>query len=237
MRAYKICFQVGLSCAVLVSGIINQPAAAQRETLRSTVWTFDRLDKIGGFPTTVLGHPKIIQTPIGKAVEFNGMDDALFVDNHPLAGMRTFTFEAVFRPDQGGAAEQRWFHLAERDPQTGKDTDTRFLFEIRVIGNQWCLDAFVRTLRGSQTLIDRNLLHPLGSWYRVAMVYDGMEFKSYVDGVLQASATIPFEPQGPGHSSIGVRMNRVDYFKGAVRQARFTPRALQPEQFMKMPKP
>jgi Concanavalin A-like lectin/glucanases superfamily len=214
---------------------ISQPVATLSETPRATVWTFDRLDKIGGYPTTVLGHPKIVKTPLGKAVEFNGVDDALFVENHPLAGMSTFTFEALFRPDRGGAAEQRWFHLAERDPKTGKDTDTRFLFEIRVIGDQWCLDAFVRTPQVNQPLIDRTLLWPLGSWYRVAMVYDGTEFRSYVNGVLQGKAAVRFEPEGPGHSSIGVRINKVDYFKGAVRQARFTPRALRPEEFMRLP--
>jgi len=216
--------------------LIQQPRVL-RQTPRATVWVFDRLDRIGGFPTTVLGHPMIIKTPVGKAIQFNGVDDALFVENHPLAGMQTFTFEALFRPDVGGAPEQRWFHLAERDPQTGKDTDTRVLFEIRVIGDQWCLDAFVRTPRGNQALLDRSLLHPLGKWYRVAMVYDGAEFRSYVDGVLQGRAMVPFESQGPGHSSIGVRINKVDYFKGAVRQARFTPRALPPEEFMKLPEP
>ena len=236
MRNYKIRFQLGLGCAALTAILLGLPAAASRETPRATVWTFDRLDRIGGFPTTVLGHPRVINTPVGKAVEFNGIDDAVFVENHPLAGMRTFTFEALFRPDRGGSPEQRWFHLAERDPQTGKDTDTRFLFEIRVMGDQWSLDAFVRTPRGNQALLDRNLLHPLGKWYRVAMVYDGVEFRSYVDGVLQGKAMVPFEPEGPGHSSIGVRMNRVDYFKGAVRQARFTPRALPPQEFMKLPK-
>ena len=123
------------------------PVAALCETPRPTVWTFDRLDKIGGFSTTILGHPKIVKTPVGKAIEFNGVDDALIVENHPLAGMRTFTFEALFRPDRGGAAEQRWFHLAERDPKTGMDTNTRVLFEIRAIGDQWCLDAFINTPR------------------------------------------------------------------------------------------
>jgi concanavalin A-like lectin/glucanase superfamily protein len=214
---------------------LSQPISTLPETRRATVWTFDRLDKIGGYPTTILGHPTVIKTPAGKAVEFNGVDDALFVENHPLAGMSTFTFEALFRPDRGGAAEQRWFHLAERDPKTGKDTETRFLFEIRVIGDQWCLDTFVHTPQVNQTLIDRNLLWPLGSWYRVAMVYDGTEFRSYVNGVLQGKAAVRFEPEGPGHSSIGVRINKVDYFKGAVRQARFTPRALRPEEFMPLP--
>src|ERR1700730_18545338 len=81
------------------------------------VWTFDRIDNIGGHPTTVLGHPRVIDTPLGKAVEFNGVDDGLQLDVHPLAGAETFTWEAIFRPD-GGNAEQRWFHL-EENPATG----------------------------------------------------------------------------------------------------------------------
>ena len=95
------------------------------------VWTFDRIDRIGGHATTVLGHPRVIETPLGKAVEFNGVDDGLLIDNHPLAGAETFTWEAIFRPD-GGNAEQRWFHL-EENPATGSDADSRMLFEIRVI--------------------------------------------------------------------------------------------------------
>src|SRR5471030_1329082 len=104
------------------------------------VWTFDRIDKIGGHPTTVLGHPHVIDTPLGKAVEFNGVDDGLQIDLHPLAGAETFAWEAIFRPD-GGNAEQRWFHL-EENPATGSDSDNRMLFEIRVIDGRWCLDAF-----------------------------------------------------------------------------------------------
>ena len=78
------------------------------------LWTFDRLDNIGGVKTTVEGAPRIIDTPLGKALEFDGVDDAVWIEKHPLAGAATFTFEAIFRPD-GGAFEQRWFHLAERD--------------------------------------------------------------------------------------------------------------------------
>ena len=99
-----------------------------------------RLDNIGGHKTTVLGQPKIIDSPIGKAVEFDGVDDALVIDSHPLAGATAFTWEAVFRPD-GGETQQRWFHLSEQDPATGADTDSRMLFEIRVVGNEWYLDS------------------------------------------------------------------------------------------------
>src|SRR5262245_63979095 len=99
------------------------------------MWTFDRLENIGDHKTTVLGQPKVIDSPVGNAVEFDGVDDALFIDNHPLAGAKTFTWEAIFRPD-GGQKEQRWFHLSEQDPQTGADTDNRMLFEIRVVRSE-----------------------------------------------------------------------------------------------------
>src|SRR5207247_2576278 len=105
------------------------------------VWAFDRTENIGGHRTRVEGQPKLIDSPVGKAVEFDGVDDALFIDNHPLAGAETFTWEAIFRPD-GGETEQRWFHLCEQDPNTGADTDNRMLFEIRVTGDQWCLDSY-----------------------------------------------------------------------------------------------
>lgn len=199
------------------------------------VWIFDRTDKIGGMPTTVVGHPKVIKTPLGKAVQFDGSGDALFIPEHPLAGVDKFTFEAIFRPETGGKPEQRWFHLAEQDPKTGADTDTRFLFEIRVIGNQWCLDAFVHTPTANKALMFRDQLHPLDTWHKVAMVYDGTEFRSYVDGVLQGKAEVHFEPEGKGHASVGVRINKVDFFKGSVREARFTHRALTPEEFLKLP--
>lgn len=84
-----------------------------------------------------MGDPRVIDTALGKAVEFNGVDDALFFDVHPLANAETFTWETVFRPD-GGAVEQRWFHLNE-NPATGADTENRMLFEIRVIDGQWWL--------------------------------------------------------------------------------------------------
>ena len=120
-------------------------AAASSTRPRATggfkMWTFDRLDNIGGHKTTVLGQPKIIDSPVGKAVEFDGVDDALFIDNHPLAGAESFTWEAIFRPD-GGQREQRWFHLSERDAATGADTENRMLFEIRAVDDKWFLDSY-----------------------------------------------------------------------------------------------
>jgi hypothetical protein len=65
------------------------------------------------------------------------------------------------------------------------------------------------------------------------MVYDGKTFRNYVDGELEGSADLHLAPQGEGRTSIGVRINLRDYFKGAIRKARFTRRALAPSQFLK----
>jgi Concanavalin A-like lectin/glucanases superfamily len=210
-----------------------QPSAAPGAA-RTQIWRFNRLNSIGGYPTQVLGHPKIIETPYGKAVQFNGVNDALFVPDHPLAGASTYTWEVIFRPD-GGAFAQRFFHLQEQDPATGKDTGNRMLFEIRVVNGQWCLDSFASSGTHSRALLNCKLLHPLGRWYRITAVYDGHELRNYVGDQLQGEGPLDLQPQLAGHSSIGVRINKVNWFKGAVLMARFTPRALEPSQFLKMP--
>ena len=195
----------------------------------TVVWTFDSVDRIGGHPTTILGSPRVVDTPIGKAVEFDGVDDALLMDVHPLAGAATFTWEAIFRPDPGGSRAQRWFHLQE----TG--SENRMLFEIRVVDDRWFLDSYNFSTTGEATLMNKQSLHPLGAWYHVAAVYDGKVFRNYVNGVLDGSKEVALAPQGPGKTSAGVRITLVDYFKGAIHSSRFTRRALSPEAFMSVP--
>jgi hypothetical protein len=214
----------------------GQSSAAPTDPSAPEIWTFDNLQKIGGHDVTVLGHPKVIDSNIGKAVEFNGVDDALLIDVHPLAGAKTFTWEAIFRPE-GGAFEQRWFHLAERDSKTGEDTGNRMLFEVRIVDNiKWYLDSYYELAGVKRTLMNRGALHPLGPWYHTAAVYDGETFSNYVDGVQQNTTKAQLPPQGPGHTSVGVRINRLYYFKGTVRMARFTRRALSPSEFLKVPR-
>jgi len=191
------------------------------------LWTFDNIKTIGGHPVKAEGNPRVIDTPMGKAVEFNGKNDALFLDVHPLAGAETFTWEVIFRPDADGAKEQRFFHLQEGG------TDTRLLFETRLVDGRWYLDSFAKSGDANQALMNRQRLHPCGAWYHVAMVYDGREFRNYVDGVQEGAAPLRLAPQGPGRTSVGVRINRVDYFKGAIRVARLTRGALSPAEFMK----
>lgn len=218
--------------AILLSGMLvftAQGCAPER-----TTWNFDRPDTIGAASIHMEGAPRKIETPAGPAEQFDGVQDALFADTHPLAGDAMFTAQAVFRPD-GGAFEQRWMHLAEVDPRTGKDTGARFLFEIRVVGNRWYLDAFTTGPGYNKTLAIPQKTFPVGCWYAVAMTYDGQMFRSYVDGVLQAEAPIDYKPQGPGHASLGTRINRVNYFKGAILELQFLGRALPPQEQLKVP--
>ena len=199
------------------------------------VWRFDQIDSIGCHPTAVLGHPHVIDSPYGKAVEFNGVNDALFVGVHPLAGASRYTWEVIFRPDADGAEAQRFFHLQEQDPKTGKDTDNRMLLEIRIVDGQWCLDSFASSNGNNRTLLNCKALHTLGKWYRVTAVYDGKQLRNYVGDELEGSGDLKLVPQLAGHSSIGVRINKIYWFKGAVLMARMTKNALPIEQFLKMP--
>lgn len=194
------------------------------------VWAFERPDKVGGLAAEVLGRPRVTPGPGGKALLFDGQGDGLVIPEHPLAGAGAFTIEAVLRPD-GGRFEQRWLHLAQDSVDEGVGGGTRILFEVRVADGAWWLDAFVKGPGYSQALIDPEKRHPVGRWAHVAQVCDGRTYACFVDGVLQAQAQVAFTAQGPGRTSVGVRMNRVDWFNGAIREARFTPEALPPSAF------
>jgi len=204
---------------------------AMNDTIR---WHFDSLEKIGGHPASAEGHPELIMTPAGKAVLFNGKDDAVLIANHPLAGAAAFTIEAVFRPD-GGDFEQRWLHLAEADAVNGEAQSPRTLFEVRVVEDKWYLDAFTTGPGYNLPLAVPEKTFPIDRWYTVQQVCDGKTYRSYVDGVLQAEGTLDYKPQGPGRTAAGMRINRVSYFKGAILEARFTPRALAVAEFAPLP--
>jgi hypothetical protein len=231
-------------CSIAVVALFGVMAVSASDAWAQALWKFNNLSRIGGIAPKVEGNPKLVDSPVGKAVEFNGKDDALFFPDRPLVGAKEFTIEAIFRPE-GGDFQQRWMHIAETDPKTGLDANPagtadpnpRFMFEIRVVKDQWYLDAFVNSKAGSKALAFPQKLHPVGPWYAVEQTYDGKTYRSYVNGVLQGEGEVAFTPHGPGHVMIGSRMNHVNYFHGAVAEARFTTRALAPEAFLKVPAP
>jgi hypothetical protein len=218
-----------LFVTLALAGVCAWAAGAQE------VWRFDQMASLGGHPVKALRHPQVVATEIGKAIQFNGVDNALMVDVHPLAGAATWTWEMIFRPDADGAAAQRVFHLQVRDPVTGADIADRMLFEIRIVKGQWCLDSFATSAGQGATLLNCEKLHPLGQWARVTAVYDGATLRNYVGDELQGEAAVKLAPQGQGHASVGVRINLVNYFKGAIYEVWFTRSALGVGDFLKMP--
>jgi hypothetical protein len=192
------------------------------------VWNIDNLELIGGYPVTVLGSPKVIDTPQGKAVYFDGNDDGFIIGNHPLEGADVFTLEIIFKPEKDGLPEQRFFHLQE------DGSDNRVLIETRLMGDVWALDTFIKSGETNQPLLDMTLTHPVGEWYNATLVFDGKEMRHYINGVKELSATITsFTTPKSGKTSIGVRMNKAYWFRGAIRQARFTRTVLTPDKFLK----
>lgn len=192
------------------------------------VWHIDNLTTIGGETITILGEPRVVAPSGDSFIEFDGIDDGIQVDNHPLEGAGEFTIEIIFRPDAGGLTEQRFLHLQEGD------SENRLLIETRLTdNNEWYLDTYMRSDDTSQALIDSSHLHPVGEWFAAALVFDGTEMRHYVNDIIELSAEIAhFSPPHAGKTSIGVRMNRVCWFKGAVKLVRFTRRALAPAELL-----
>jgi len=175
------------------------------------------------------GNPRTVHSPFGEAVEFDGVGDAFFLDESPLQGLEQFTVEVMFRPDAGGLPAQRFLHMGEL-------SGDRVMLETRLTrDNQWYLDAYLRSHDTAVTLFDSLKTHPTGRWHHVAFVVDGGVMDTYVDGKHELNGRMRFSPLKPGKTSIGVRRNRIHWFKGAIGKIRITPRVLLPSEFIKPP--
>lgn len=198
-----------------------------KQTEGQVVWQIDNLKNIGGHKVQVVGEPRVVSVGKTKAVEFDGEDDALFFDVHPLAGAKQFTAEVIFRPAADGPAAQRFFHMQEAG------SEDRILFETRLTEDgQWFLDTFIKSGEGNYTQFAEKFLHPVDRWYHAALVVDGKSMRHYVNGKLEMQTEIVYKPQGAGTTSLGVRINKVHWFKGAVRTVRFTRRVLGVKEFL-----
>lgn len=208
----------------LIALMVGCSGGGQKDQM---VWQLDNLETIGGHPVEVVGEPQVIKTPEGKAMEFDGVDDAIFLDVHPLAGWDIFTVEVIFKPYPNGLRAQRFFHMQE------SDSKERVMFETRLTAdNKWFLDTFIQSGDGKHTMYARDHTHPIGPWYHAAIVVDGKTFKHFVNGNLELVKEIGFAPQDPGRTSLGVRINKVYWFKGAIRTTRFTHGVLTPQEFL-----
>jgi hypothetical protein len=176
------------------------------------VWKLTDPHRIGGLETEILGEPKVI----GDAVQFNGRDTGIIVPVIPLTGKNSFSLQVRFMPDADGPQEQRFVHLQ----QLG--IDDRILIELRLTGDgNWFLDTFIKSGDTNQTLYAQDFPHPCGQWYVATLVYDGHEMRHYVNEKMEMRAEVAFTAPLAGSTSLGMRINRVSWFKGSISEVCF----------------
>lgn len=188
------------------------------------IWKINSVDDIGGNPTDVVGKPEIVQTEAGEAVKFDGKNDGLLIDNNPIAGMNNFSIEVYFKPFSGYPEnkEQRFLHL--QDPE---NDDRRILIELRLNSeNQWYGDWFIKSEDESLTLIDSTLTHPVNEWATIKLTYENGQIKGYINEKQEMAGEIEYLPIGKnGKVSIGSRMDKRSWFKGMIKEVRFSEQA------------
>jgi len=212
--------------AVMASSCATSPTPLQDKIEPRIAWVLDDLHSVGGETPRVLGAPTVEREGGRAALRFDGAHDALIFETDPLRSFRRFTIEILFRADPDGEAEQRFFHVEDQAGQ-------RALIELRLdpTTRRWSLDTYLHaSIDHRRTLLDRSKTHPTGEWHWVALVYDGSIMAHYVNGQKELEGVVRFPPMSEGKTSIGTRLNRVNWFKGAIREVRIYDRALAPDQ-------
>ncbi len=187
------------------------------------VWSVDQLEQIGGHAVEVLGSPRIVTEGDRKSLCFDGVQDGIFVNANPLQGLEEFTVRVLFKPDGDGNEEQRFLHIED-------DQQRRLLIETRVNKDRtWSLDTFLRNTDTQKlTLLDRTRTQPTDQWYWATLTYDGGTMRHYVDRERQLEGRVNFPRMTAGKISLGVRQNKVHWFKGCIARVEFTAAALDP---------
>jgi hypothetical protein len=57
----------------------------------------------------------------------------------------------------------------------------------------------------------------------------------FVNGQAELEGGVAFPPMKPGRTALGVRLNRVSWFKGAIREVRIYPTALDAAALQRVP--
>src|SRR6185295_7030312 len=55
-------------------------AKEKTSSMKQTAWDLNTVGNLGGYPTQVLGAPRLMESPQGKAMEFDGQHDGIIVD-------------------------------------------------------------------------------------------------------------------------------------------------------------
>ena len=215
-----------LVCCTCMMGLLSGTTVNSADT--KVVWKLDNPALIGGYKPLVLGNPSVVQS-VPCSLFFNGVNDGLIFPVNPFEKLKTFTVEALFKPAADGPAAPRFVHFQD-------SANNRGTLEIRVTPQgSWYADIFLRNGKAENglTLIDSTKLHACDRWYWLALVFDGKKMSSYVNGVKELEGDVSFEPMVAGQISLGVRLNRINWFKGQISELRFHPAPLGSDQLQR----
>ncbi|WP_434036483.1 LamG-like jellyroll fold domain-containing protein [Formosa sp. 4Alg 33] len=225
MKCIKL--KIGLSLVSLLLSISTWSQEDEATEILNDVidWQVSKLMTTASEHVKISGHPKLIDSPYGQAVYFDGIDSALFYDKAVLKNASSFTVEMIFNPDKTGEFEQRVLHI-------GEVSGDRMLLEIRALDEEWYFDGFVKSGSHKRALIDETLTHPFGNWYHVAFVVTPNTLTTFVNGKQELTEAFTFKPIQTGRTSIGVRLNERSWFKGSIYRIKITPTIITPNQFI-----
>lgn len=223
--------------------ILNSIVCSQQ---KSVIWIIDNTDSIGSYNINYIRPisenysqsriPFIIDTELGKALKFNGIDEGIIVDGNPMKDWDEFTIEMIIKPDSSSIIEnfeQRFFHLRSKENDT-----RRILIELRLLSkNRWSLDTFIKSDNSSCTLLDTlNFSHPVNIWHHVALTYANGIMSHYVNGNIELSGKVNYIPIENGQISIGARQDPRSWFKGIIKLVKFSNSVLEPSEFIDIKK-
>lgn len=201
---------------------------AQDESPKIIQWNIDNLETIGGLPVTLIGNPQVIESEAGNVVEFDGVNDGILLNSNPMAGASEFTIEVVFKPYPGGLEEQRFVHMEQ-------DNSNRALIELRSTRqDDWFLDTFIKSGSSNHALYAEDFHHATNLWWHASLVYKDNVMTHYVNGIKELSGEVLFQEVSTGKTSLGVRQNKVSWYKGAIQTLKVTHQALEPDAFIKI---
>jgi len=202
------------SASILIAVLLAPSLAAQAPV----VWSLSKLSFAAPVVPTVYGAPQLDRASQPASIAFNGRDDGYAISLNPVAGWSKFTIRAKIRPAAPGPEAQRFLHIEDA-------AGHRITMEIRLAPDgTWSLDTFLKNAPHALTLASAALRHSSGVWHVAELRYDGKIMSASVDGQKELSGPVEFVPMGPGQTAVGVRLNRVSWFKGSIAGISFEAR-------------
>ena len=213
-----------LVCFVFVSLTILTASVFADDTLVA-YWSFDDTVKDlsgNGNDGEIKGDPQWVEGKFGKALQFDGVDDFVFVkDSDSLDVTDALTLEAWIKPEAIPASGER------------KVVYKSDAYLIKVRSSKISCDVNVNGWIGSLYDVKNT---PLDEWYHVAVVYDGTAEILYINAVevdrKERSGKISATAKHLGIGAIKKddNSNPYDFFKGLIDEVRIYSRAMGPDE-------